>query len=317
MSGWYKQTRGLSARPWFKDALMVQLYSYLKDIAYVSDGRYEGHIIRRGSCPTTRSEMSEMTGMSVRTLDRVLRRLISYGEIIVRGNSRFSVITVCDYDSCVQQENLFGSTDGIAGGTTDGTTPPINIKEERIEDSLITPYSPYKTERDARDEVLEVKKRYNKMFDGILPPLIRLHLPVRNMVAECIRRFGRQSVDIVFEQVQHERFSMGDNKTGFIASFQFIFEPANYQKYLERAQLRQKKQAQPQQKESAVGAIDAHEVKPQPSKDFTRRDLVLSWVESYRVNPTQSMRSLLERCQTSGELAQLGINWKPSNISQV
>ena len=254
--------------------------------------------------------------MSIRTLDRVLRRLISYGEIIVRGNSRFSIITICDYDSLTVSESLFGSadgisggtTDGISGGTTDGTTLPLNIKEGRIEDSLITPFSPYKTERDAQDVVTEIKRRYNKFFDGQLPPLLRLHLPIRNMVLECIRRFGMQSVDIVFEQVLHEKFSMGGNKTGFVASFQFIFEPANFQKYLERAQLRKKKyQPQPGQ-EHQVGTMRHEEPAEQKQE---RRQFLMGWVTSQQRNPTVRGRQLLTECYNSGELQRLGIDWQP------
>ena len=73
-------------------------------------------------------------------------------------------------------------------------------------------------------------------------------MPTRVMASECLRRFGAASVDMVFEQVEAESFSMGKNKTGFIASFQFIFDPKNFQGYLERAQLRiQKKQQQKQE----------------------------------------------------------------------
>ena len=332
MNGWYKQQRNLTERPWFKDALMVQLYAYLKEHAYVTDGRYDGIIIRKGSCPTTRSEMSEMTGMSVRTLDRVLRRLVSYGEIIVRGNNRFSVITICDYDSCDVSESLFGladgTTDGIAGGIAAGTTDGIayNNIEERInkKENLISPNSPYKNEREMESLALEIKKRYNKMFEGLLPPLIRLHLNVRNMVLECIRRFGMQSIDIVFDQVQHEKFSMGNNKTGFIASFQYIFEPQNFQKYLERAQLRKTKKTVTLTEEGfwpataekkSVGSIDAHEVKSEPQQ--TDKERFLSMIDIVTKNPTSYCKMALIKAYDSGELAQLGINWNPTKISQV
>lgn len=272
MSGWYKQQRNRSERPWFKNAKAAQLYDYLKDVAYVVDGQYEGLRIRRGSCPTTRAEMMEATGQTYAEIRSSLNTLLSYGEIIVRASNRFTIVTICDYDACGTQTDLFEdysvqptSNESLAVVQPESNrslTSPIYIKEERIEDSLISPYSPYKTEREKEDVALEVKKRYNKFFDGVLPPLLRLHLPVRNMVMECIRRFGMQSIDIVFEQVMQEKFSTGGGKTGFIASFQFIFEPANFQKYLERAQLRRKKQ-QPQQK--GVGTVASLEPQ-QPSR---------------------------------------------------
>lgn len=259
MSGWYKRQRNIPERPWFTDAQVLQLYDYLEAKAYVSDGMYEGQLIRRGSCPTTRPEMMEATGLSYKQVDRCLRVLSNYGEIIVRGNNRFSVISVCSYCNSEQQLSLFGTAEDTSGGTTrdtaggtaEGTAHLLTI-EERYKDNLITPYSPYKNEREKEDEALEVKKRYNKTFDGKLPPCVRLTMPTRLMVVECIRRFGKQSVDIVFEQVLAEPFSLGLNKTGFQASFQYIFEPKHFQQYLERAMLRLKKTADVKASESDV-----------------------------------------------------------------
>ena len=246
MGGWYKRQRNVPERPWFKDAKVLQLFDYLEATAYVTDGNYEGQLIRRGSCPTTRPELMEATGLSYKEVDRCLRVLTSYGEIIVKGYYRFSIITVCGYDSYNTPLSLFGTDEGTAKGTTEGTTDGtahLLTIEERYKDILITPYSPYKKERERQDVGLEVKKRYNKTFDGVLPPCIRLTLPTKLMVEDCIGRFGMQAVDLVFEQIKHEPFSLGlgQNKTGFIANFQFIFTPKNFQQYLERARLRMKK----------------------------------------------------------------------------
>lgn len=247
--GWYRQQRDVPDREWFKEPNLVQLYVALKSLAYVADGRYEGVIIRRGSCPVTRSELSELTGMKRMTLDRSLKKLLAYGEIIVKASNRFSVITVCDYDSSEVEESLFRATDGTTVGITDGITvgnAHLLTKEGRI----------YKREkeREGEDFALEAKKRYNKTFEGKLPPLVRLTLPTRLMVDECVRRFGRQSVDIVFEQVLSEPFHLGKNKTGFIANFQFIFEPRNFQQYLERAQLRKRKEEAGEQEDGGETA---------------------------------------------------------------
>lgn len=252
--GWYKQQRNLSQRPWFKNASMVQLYHYLKERAYVTDGPYEGKIIRRGSCPVTRSELMEVTGMSYSTLDRVLSKLVSYGEIIVRGNNRFSIVTICDYDSCERQETLFGiadettdeTTGGITGDTADGTTHLLTIegRRKKEEDILVSPYSSYKKDK----EVLayEIKERWNRTFEGKLNRVLRLTMPVKMAVMACMERFGMQSIDLVFEQVKLEH-----EKTGFVASFQFVFGPVNYQGYLKRAQLRIQKRGQHQQPTTA------------------------------------------------------------------
>lgn len=258
MSGWFKQQRSLVEQPWFKDAEAVQLYAFVKCQAYVQDGVYEGQIIRRGSCPTTRAEMMEATGMKYMRVDKSLKVLIAYGAITVKANNKFTIVTICDYDSLdvnqglfsaysQQQDNSCGDNRAtaaeIAGETAGETTPNISNKkkEERNKDILISPYSPYKRERETRDVVLEIKKRYNKIFDGKLPPLLRLHEPTRRMVETCVGRFGLGNVDRVFSQVLREPFSLGVNKTGFVASFQFIFTPSNFQQYLERAVMFERK----------------------------------------------------------------------------
>lgn len=278
--GWYKQLRNISERPWFKDANVVLLYTFLKATAYVADGKYRDVIVRRGSCPTTRAEMMEATGLSYKQVDICLRRLIGYNEILVKGYNKFSIVTICDYDACDNSNTLFDDYEeqqryskGTAKGTTkeqqkvqqsDFTPIIYNIKEERREeDTLISNSIPYKKEREYNDVPLEVKKRYNNEFKGMLPPCVRLSTSTRIAVEECLRRFGLQSVDVVFAQIKTEQFSLGNNKTGFIANFTFIFTLKNYQQYLERAQLaRQKKEQKTQQPE------------PQPKSNG-------SWLDAY------------------------------------
>lgn len=321
-AGWYKQQRDLSERPWYKDSAMVHLYTYLKECAYVADSRYHGQIIRRGSCPVTRSDMAYVTGMSHAKIDRILRKLVNFGEIIIRANSRFSVITVCDYDRCVMPENLFRTTDDTTGDTTDDTTgdttPPIYIKEDKNIYNNHISTSPYMMEREREENVaFEIKKRYNRFFDGKLPPCIRLTLPTRLMVEECVRRFGLQSVDIVFDQILHEKFSLGLNKTGFVARFQFIFEPKNFQGYLERASLRRKTADKDEagNLRPSVGVVPTPEPEPtEKERQDARKDYLLSLVSLAQENPSSGCVSALIGAYTSGELAKLGINWKPINL---
>lgn len=322
MSGWYKQQRNIFERAWFKDADMVQLYTFLKAMAYVADGKYQGQVIRRGSCPTTRSEMMEATGMKYMKLNRTLNKLISFGEIIVNANSRFSIVTICDYDNLTYQESLFDTTgeisnettDEISNETTDETTYIISKKkkEERREDNLIST-SPYK-ERERGDFALEIKKRYNKTFDGKLPPCIRLSTATRIQVEECLRRFGLQSVDLVFSQILSEQFSLGVNKTGFIANFSFIFTPKNYQQYLERAQLARKKGTV--RKNVAVQAVSqaAPEAKPKTEEEKLQemKERYVAMVRIVNNNPDSLVKGALLNAYNNGTLTSLGIDWNPA-----
>ena len=322
MNGWYKQSRSYPERPWFKDASMVQLYDYLKSVAYVTDGHYEGVIIRRGSCPTTRAEMMEATGMSYKKVDRCLNALKNYGEIIVKGNNRFTIVTICDYDGLQAQDTLFdanleqprnnqGDNEGIAGDTADGTTHLLT-KEGRSKNNLISLNQPYKNERES--VAYEIKKRYNETFKGILPPLMRLSTLMRLSCEECIRRFGRQSVDLVFEQIMQEPFSQGKgkNRTDFIADFSFIFTPTNYQKYLERAALRRQRQqpSEPVATEPQTPTLSPEE------KAEQRKNELLMMLETLKENPNSSCIYSLIGAYNSGEIERYNIPFNPNDYKQ-
>lgn len=251
MSGWFKHNRNLFDRPWAKDPKMVAVYEYLHCVAYVNDGKLHGHIIRRGSCMTSRKAIMEETGLSDYEVKSRLQKLLEAGEIIVKSTNYGTIITLCDYDGYSETEDLFSLNPSSQLPSQPPANYPANhqslyIKEGRItEDSLRTHFVPSKTERETRDVALEIKNLYNKTFNGILRRWDRLSAEMRIKINTCIGRFGRQSVDMVFDQVKHEKFSLGENDTGFIADFAFIFKPNNYDAYLGRYELRMKKGQKP------------------------------------------------------------------------
>ena len=120
---------------------------------------------------------------------------------------------------------------------------------------------------------LEIKNLYNKTFSGILRRWDRLSADMRIKVNNCVSRYGRQSVDIVFDQVKHEKFSLGENDTGFIADFAFIFKLNNYEGYLGRYELRMKKGQKPQQKAG-----------DQTLSDQDQANGSVSWLDAYNEN---------------------------------
>ena len=275
---WYKQDRNLFERMWAKDDKMIAVYVYLHCCAYLRDGMLHGQLIRRGSCPTTRSAIMEATGLSESEVKLRLRRLQDVGEIIVKTSNRGMIITICDYDSCNEEESIFplNQSDQTPAGRRLDTTPGTPLDTPYIDnnniDNLISPLSPYKMERENKDLALEIKRLYNKTFGGILRRWDRLSADMRIKIDTCIGRFGRQSVDMVFDQVRHEKFSLGENTTGFIADFAFIFKLANYEAYLGRYELRMKKgqKSQPQAEEKS-------QVQPQPQSTG-------SWLDAYSEN---------------------------------
>ena len=127
MSGWFKHNRNLFDRPWAKDPKMVAVYEYLHCVAYVNDGKLHGHIIRRGSCMTSRKAIMEETGLSDYEVKSRLQKLLEAGEIIVKSTNYGTIITLCDYDGYSETEDLFS----LNPSSQLPSQPPILIYKRR------------------------------------------------------------------------------------------------------------------------------------------------------------------------------------------
>lgn len=316
---YYRQVCNVFDRAWAKDAKAVSLYLYLHCNAYVQDWKLpDGRLVRRGSCPTSRASIIEGTGLSEYDVKSRLNKLQDFGEIIINSSNMGMIITVCDYDYYNIAEDLFSlnSSSELPSGLPNGLpneSPTLynSNTENNIYNNLRSRYTPSKKRESNKELALEIKAIYNKMFDGLLRKWERLSADMIIKVENCVNRFGRQSVDMVFDQVKHEKFSLGDNNTGFIADFAFIFKLNNYEAYMGRYELRLKqgnKKQEPQQaKQKGVGVIQ----ESAPAKQ-SRRDLIISWVDAEAKEPSKRGQELLQACYESGELKRLGIDWKPN-----
>lgn len=251
MNGWYKQNRDLFDRGWSNDAKAVSVYVYLHCVAYTTDKKLHGQIIRRGSCLTSRKTIMEETGLSEYDVKSRLKILLEAGEIIVKYSNKGTIITVCDYECCNKPDDLFSlNSSSQLPNELPSQLPnelPTSIIYNKKEDNKNNLRINSKMERE-RNKALayEIKEQYNRTFAGRLIEWQRLSEKMIQKVNICILRYGRQSVDLVFDQILHEPFSMGENKTGFQVNFDNIFELDSYEKYLGRYKLRISRKEKPQ-----------------------------------------------------------------------
>lgn len=83
---------------WFKDSELVHLLLYLVVRANYTDKRWNGITIKRGQLVTTLQDISEKTGISVQTIRTALKKLKSTNELTIESTSKFSLITIVQYD---------------------------------------------------------------------------------------------------------------------------------------------------------------------------------------------------------------------------
>ena len=108
MEGWIKLYRKLSEWEWFNISEMVHLFIYLLLNANHEKGEWRGIIVERGQIITGRNTLTEKTGITQQTIRTCLNRLKSTNEITITSTNKYSIITICNYESyqgCVNGSN--------------------------------------------------------------------------------------------------------------------------------------------------------------------------------------------------------------------
>ena len=129
--GWVKIHRKFQEWEWYDKSEMVHLFLHLLLSANVSDKQWHGMEIKRGQLVTSYETLRERTGLSVRTLRTCLERLEQTGEIAKKTTNKFSLLTICNYES-YQDEN-FKSDKQTTSKRQPEDTPPTKPKKTKEE----------------------------------------------------------------------------------------------------------------------------------------------------------------------------------------
>jgi len=105
VGGWIKLYRKFLDWEWFTDSKMVQLFVCLLLSASIEQRKWKGIVLERGQLATTYPELSKKTKQSVRNLRTALQRLED-GQIISRQpTNKYTIITICNFDSYQAKED--------------------------------------------------------------------------------------------------------------------------------------------------------------------------------------------------------------------
>ena len=96
--GWIKLHRKFMTWEWYADDHMVRLFVHLLLEANHKPQRWRGILIERGQLVTGRFKLSENTGISEQSIRTCLNRLKSTSEITIKSTSKYSIITICNYN---------------------------------------------------------------------------------------------------------------------------------------------------------------------------------------------------------------------------
>ena len=84
---------------WFTEPNTSHLFMYLLLSANYTTQKWQGNVIQRGQLLTKYSDIKDATGLSVHTIRTCLKRLEKTKEITIESTNKYTIITVCNYDS--------------------------------------------------------------------------------------------------------------------------------------------------------------------------------------------------------------------------
>ena len=102
--GWIKIHHKFLEWEWFQDDGMVRLFINILLRANFEPKKWKGILVERGQLITGRKKLSLETGLSEQTVRTCVQRLENTGEILQKSTNKFTIITICNYDTYQVEE---------------------------------------------------------------------------------------------------------------------------------------------------------------------------------------------------------------------
>lgn len=99
VSGYVTVKRSIRDWGWYHDPKVFTLFMHLLIDANFKDTEWEGRTIQRGQLVTSIALLSADTGLSRQEIRTALRKLGGSGEVRSTSLGRWTILTVCNYDS--------------------------------------------------------------------------------------------------------------------------------------------------------------------------------------------------------------------------
>ena len=131
MEGYIKLYRQVMKWEWYDDANTFRLFIHLLLKANYEDAQWRGLTIKRGQLFTSIGHLSHELKISDKAIRIALDKLIKTKEVVSKGASNGTMITICKYDSYQSSFNTEGQTDGQTRGEPGATNNNNNNNKEK------------------------------------------------------------------------------------------------------------------------------------------------------------------------------------------
>lgn len=244
-------------------------------------------------------------------------------------------------------EIVKGTDKGIAKGTEvrekkeikENLSPETPIKENKQRKEKAHPQTQKKEKEkksgDAETQFSEVLRLFNRLFLGTqVKPISKMTPDRKKLVAKFISDYSFEDIEPMLRKALDSDLLSGRKDGGCYISFNWLFNPKNYEPLMEgtfdnptiQASVTEKKPSKPQQKKtpsppSSDGSLSIGErwklaqqskQSAEAYRDKVNRSIILGHIDNLKKHPQdkQALQSL-ERFYRDGTIQRLGIDWTP------
>lgn len=244
-------------------------------------------------------------------------------------------------------EIVKGTDKDIAKGTEvrekkqikENLSPETPIKENKQRKEKAHPQTQKKEKEkksgDAETQLSEVLRLFNRLFLGTqVKPISKMTPDRKKLVAKFISDYSFEDIEPMLRKALDSDLLSGRKDGGCYISFNWLFNPKNYEPLMEgtfdnptiQASATEKKPSKPQQKKtpsppSSDGSLSIGErwklaqqsqQSAEAYRDKVNRSIILGHIDNLKKHPQdkQALQSL-ERFYRDGTIQRLGIEWTP------
>ena len=246
-SGWIKLHRQLKDWQHYQEPSVLLVFVDILLSANTKDGWHKGERLRRGEIFTSVSTIAESTGLDPKTVRKALDKLVATGEVSVVATNKGTKIHVNQFSKFqssgiipqpIPQQNPQQSPQPIP---QQNPQPIINENIRREEGKNVSPSSVEEglsgcAAPPTPQEAVDYEKLvlfFNETTQGVFG---RLRHPIgegrKKNIRARVAQFGKKALEEVIKKAAASDFLKGQNPRGFVATFDWLILPKNFEKTL-------------------------------------------------------------------------------------
>lgn len=227
--GFVKISDELTSWAWYGDNNTLSVYIRLLIGAVWRETEYQNTTLQRGQIATTLPKIAKENGITERQARTILDRLKATGRVSVKTTSKFSIITLNNYDCAF--ENVSQSDRQMSGERQ--TACQSNVRPTLFNTDIQNTEEQNTRASGAVSNVLETAVReYNENCKSLEPLAGELSYHQGRLVVEAFKELHGVSFAEYFQRVEGSAFLTGKSSSSFKADFNWLIRPENVAKVL-------------------------------------------------------------------------------------